>query len=567
MKSFSIDAFDIIDTLYAAAMDSEHFEALLKTWSNALGKSDAFAVEFEKTYAGHLDRANQLLDLEDHPQSDDAQDSRIARFVLDRHNKVISLNAEASVVFGARETSPLIDLSLQEASRGRLETAIQIARAGQAQLVVLCTIGGQNLLAEISPNSETPGADQLIVESRQFVSSDEINRLLTGAFSLTPSEVDILGLVLSGKTPQEIAAIRERKLPTVRSQIKSLLEKTATQSQVELIRMVMGLAAAVSLSEDDQTLPMVRTQSTAHPSARRYTLGVSNNRRVEYSFRGARYGTPILFCHDEFFGDGMTPQFDSRLNELGIKLICVFRPGYGATDRVDKKQSYADIVLTDTHAVLDALKIRKPVPVVSRGVGFFRAVMMAYQNTGLIRSILGVRPALPWDADTDISSAPPYTRLVVRMSKNAPKSFEFIAKAGYRYFLRYGAKNFIQKYYLSADSDMSLIERRSDILKSMEAGAEHALKHGVSGTGKDLVASKIDWQPAATALRVPVKLIVGEDDPTTRRHRAKTLALSNANVSLEIIPATGHLVFFSHPYLLADTIAKMLKQETSLSVN
>ena len=329
--------------------------------------------------------------------------------------------------------------------------------------------------------------------------------------------------------------------------------------------MVIGLSSAISVFEDEPTASTIGKNATTI-STNRNLLKVSENRFVAYSFRGASSGEAVLYFHDEFFGDELTPQFENLLKSSNIKLICIFRPGYGGTTPVSSKR-YENVVLSDTLAVLQELRIGHPVPTLARGVGFFRATMLAQQAASVIRSIIGVRPALPWGDERNIANAPPYTRLVVRMSKNAPKSFEFIAKAGYRYFLRFGAKNFIEKYYLSASSDKEMIERRPDILGAMEAGAEFALKDGVNGTGKDLVATKADWQPAALSLNIPVHLVIGEDDPTSRLTRAQELKAANKNVEISIAPGTGHLGFYSHPELIADLIAASLEKIESLGAH
>jgi len=60
-------------------------------------------------------------------------------------------------------------------------------------------------------------------------------------FGLSSAEVRVLGSLLEGATPAEIAAAAGTGLSTVRSQIKSLFSKTNTNAQTELLLLMRGM--------------------------------------------------------------------------------------------------------------------------------------------------------------------------------------------------------------------------------------------------------------------------------------------------------------------------------------
>lgn len=64
-------------------------------------------------------------------------------------------------------------------------------------------------------------------------------------FSLTPSETRVLLAMLEGKTPAAIAAMQGVALPTVRTHLSRLYDKTATSGQTQLVRLVTSLTHAV----------------------------------------------------------------------------------------------------------------------------------------------------------------------------------------------------------------------------------------------------------------------------------------------------------------------------------
>lgn len=68
---------------------------------------------------------------------------------------------------------------------------------------------------------------------------------LAQTFSLTRRETDLAFALLSGQTVQSQAAARGVKISTERSHLKSLMRKTDTHSQVELVRLLSEFLAAI----------------------------------------------------------------------------------------------------------------------------------------------------------------------------------------------------------------------------------------------------------------------------------------------------------------------------------
>ncbi len=67
--------------------------------------------------------------------------------------------------------------------------------------------------------------------------------VLQKLFGLTPAEARVLDHVVSGLTLKDIAALTGRSDETVRSQLKSIFQKTATSRQADLVRLVLSSAA------------------------------------------------------------------------------------------------------------------------------------------------------------------------------------------------------------------------------------------------------------------------------------------------------------------------------------
>jgi DNA-binding CsgD family transcriptional regulator len=65
------------------------------------------------------------------------------------------------------------------------------------------------------------------------------------AYALTPTECSIMKALLKNKNIGDIAEMRGTTLETARSQLKLILQKTGTHSQVELARLLIALDSDV----------------------------------------------------------------------------------------------------------------------------------------------------------------------------------------------------------------------------------------------------------------------------------------------------------------------------------
>jgi len=108
--------------------------------------------------------------------------------------------------------------------------------------------GRTPLLATVSPLRDCGGGPSSSFRGAiVFVIDPENTRSITTRgmdllFDLTDAESKVLELVVSGSSTEEIAQMRSVTLHTVRSQIKSLLEKTRSSHRADLVR----LAAVVN---------------------------------------------------------------------------------------------------------------------------------------------------------------------------------------------------------------------------------------------------------------------------------------------------------------------------------
>jgi len=82
-------------------------------------------------------------------------------------------------------------------------------------------------------------------DKNDIISVDGIDQL----YNLTSAEGEICAYLTDGLKPSEIAETRNVALGTVRSQIRALLEKTNTNSQLDLVRLALKVNLPVERKE------------------------------------------------------------------------------------------------------------------------------------------------------------------------------------------------------------------------------------------------------------------------------------------------------------------------------
>lgn len=126
--------------------------------------------------------------------------------------------------------------ALRDAHRG-IRRLVFVGDADRAVPVAVCplgTIGG--------PGAGDAGGAQVLAMSGRCGSCEELSIAAFGREQrLTPAELDVLRRLVDGQPPQEIARSLGRSAATVRTQVRSILGKTACRSIRSLLLTVSRL--------------------------------------------------------------------------------------------------------------------------------------------------------------------------------------------------------------------------------------------------------------------------------------------------------------------------------------
>jgi DNA-binding CsgD family transcriptional regulator len=129
----------------------------------------------------------------------------------------------------------------------RLKSAIaNSCAAGESQVVLMKDSGArQPPIAVIVPMRNGEAGQALVMLRQTAPSSVALVHSLRQLFRLSPAEAAIAIALATGADLHEIAEERSVKLNTLRSQIASIMAKTNTRRQAELVAMVARLESPV----------------------------------------------------------------------------------------------------------------------------------------------------------------------------------------------------------------------------------------------------------------------------------------------------------------------------------
>jgi pimeloyl-ACP methyl ester carboxylesterase/DNA-binding CsgD family transcriptional regulator len=560
---------EIVDRLYDVAVDPIRLEELLTVWEDRAAPLRKSAMPLDDPeIEAHLGRASVFLDRYEAartgPERGDvlAGIPRAAAFLADGSPSVVACNRPAEVALGIAEGGHLSDLPFEPEDLELLAGVIRRVAARKAEKVATLRIRSTATLSpvilRVSP-VEGGGARPLaLVVSTELVWPEGFAETVQEAFGLTAAEAEIVRGITLGQPLRDIAEARGRSLETVRTQVRSVLAKTETHSQAELVRVVLGLmeVALIPIGVDPAgTLP-----AGALDPRPLQELRTRDGRRLTWIEFGDPKGTPVLFMHLDF---GLTrwPAVAERAAQTRkLRVIVPVRQGYGQTDALPRGAEHLAGVTQDYATVLDHLGITGAVAV-PMGADLRFAMNLANSRPDLLRGIVGAACQLPIRTPGQYERMDKWQRFILANARYAPKVLPFLVQAGFALARRLGKEAFFRQVNGGSPADMAAFARpevRAAVLEGSEVclsakGSAHA------AFSAECIGSEKDWSAVVRAVRVPVVLLQGDEDPQSPVLTIRELALDYPQLTVRFLPNTGQLLFFTEWPEVLDAIEALLR--------
>ena len=563
----------LVDAVYEVALDPTRYNELVDQWHSELTRAQELA-----PLADHFQRASTILDRvhrdDWQPDPAEATHSQIAmpEVLLGRSGTVLQTNFGATALLSARTGQSLDTLDITPAARETLFDLCQNLatapaperREDQSKLLRITRSGDDRPLVVMLSPTTFENKNALALRCAEIVWPESLGPLLARAFDLTTAECEIVQSMVAGHNTATIAETRGTSKETVRTQMRQLLSKTNTHSQLELIRMTIGFSMMsqqaearagpasnprASQSHPDSNTPEADAQANAFAKSTVRTLARGADfELVQY---GPDSGSPILVFHDEVIGDGFVPPLLKQAPER--RWLVAVRPGYGSTSLQDKKHD-AHSQVSDFDEVLTALDSNlRAAPVLAHGNGIYFASEFATTYPARCTSITTLAASLPGNRGENDANR--YSSFMAGMGKLAPSMLRFATQAGFAMYARVGAKRFLEQVYGDSKADLSVLNTPTS-LAELEHGGRLALAQGYRGFYHDEQTLVPDWSEQFLATPVPVRIVLGDQDQPSRRYRAETLHQASNRVELIESVNSGFFTAFSATELVTETLLR-----------
>jgi pimeloyl-ACP methyl ester carboxylesterase/DNA-binding CsgD family transcriptional regulator len=552
---------EIIDRLYDVALDPERLESLLDVWESRMAplrvEANPAASEFpdmvnDPDLEAHANRAGIFLD---RLKEDDGVDEQTvldfevaAAFLVAPDYTIAGVNKPAADILGLAQGDPLSRLGIDENSHRELRAAIAAATgkltAKPSLLRFMSEHSERPMLFHVTQLSGPPFKKAFaLVRSTELGWPDNLSVTIRDAFQLTNAEIDVVRALAEGKSLKAIAAERGRSFETIRSQVRSILAKTETRSQSELIRITLGLMEVVSgTSQTDhtkksgpQTLKPIPFESMRMPDGRRY----------DYIEFGDKNGRPVLFFPLDYGLIRWPRDAEKAAENGGIRVVAPVRAGFGHSSQLPNGVDYGGETAADAERLLSHLKIKR-CAVIALGADLRFAMRLAIAHPDRVAGILGCSGALPAMTAAQYERMHKWHRFILANARYAPKILPFLVKAGFSLARRMGNANFFESVNEGSSADMRTFSD-PQVREAILMGSEICLSDWHTAHlafARECIDSETNWAAIVKACKVPVRLLQGGQDPQSPSETIRELAIEFPHLDIEIMEDAGQLLFF-----------------------
>ncbi|MCC5983740.1 MAG: alpha/beta fold hydrolase [Rhodobacteraceae bacterium] len=573
---------ELLQTIYETALLPNNYDDLIDTWSARLeavlddasdsmlhGGDETLPVDLSDSIR-FLDTSLQLFERLDtarrlESSTREAERSSFPKLVLDATGKVVWYNGAALRRFGLTRQSTQASLDMDDGARRRLGAEIAAlgdaaagrmagngspgASGGRPPLVILLRArdgsGPVFMVGRAVAQADHP--DILVLDQADTGWNDAIEAVLKGSFGLSATEIDIVAQLADGLSLAQIADRRGRQLSTLRTQLKSVLRKTQTHSQAQLVRLALSLASHI----DASTARLAETRAPFQV----HTL--PDGRSLHYRDTGPEDGAPVMFLHGMLDGLSFGKAFTAELWTRGIRIVAPERPFFGAAPGTAwPVPDVPDLLAADLAHLIATLDLRD-LRLIGHMAGSVYSFTLARHAPERVAGIVNVAGGVPITALAQFRHMSPRQRTVAYTARFTPSALPLILHAGVRQIEAGGVDRFVRALYAKSPIDLAAFGT-PEIGGTIADGVKFAVAQGYRAFEIDSYHVVRDWSHRARASTCPVVLLHGRHDPVVSAasveafgralgHRARVMIAEDA----------GQTVLFTHPAQVFEALSRL----------
>lgn len=553
---------EVIDRLYEVAMDPSRYEELLDHWESMIqplrkgANGTLVDIDLNAEFSSHFSRADKFLDQMDHRTTAESHLSNVdkaAAFLIGRDLRIVDVNKPAQLVLNIEKGDKLSELPLEQNDLHTLEKQTATMLMGNSDLTTVISArmsGNQRLVVFRLQTIRQDDSPPLVVAiTSEICWPDGFDELLKSAFSLTVTEVEIIQALAESQSLREIAKSRERSIDTVRAQLKSVLGKTETRSQTELVRLTLSMMDIASYTADTASQVSEESIGTKDLLPRPFqVLELRDGRKMDFLVLGDPAGKPCLFLPLDYGLVRWPASAEAEAARRKIKIIVPVRPGYGNSSPFPNKTELGPLVANDMAQLMDHLGV-DACPILSMGSDVFYAAYFHQHHPDRVNAIIACAGTFPLDRSAQYERMEKWHRFILAGARYTPHLLPFMVKAGFSLARKLGKRGFVHAVYGNSKADVDTFEN-PEVFEAMVCGSEVCLSDTHSSHksfAMEVIAQETtDWSPVFEKLQgsIPVHYINGLQDPQVPAKTLQEFEVKYPWVDFKIHKDAGQLIFF-----------------------
>ena len=568
---------DIISRVYDVALDPSRYETLLDKWETTMSPMRSHGLEApsldDASILGHFERAAEFLergDIANGPSEIEAlmsQFDTMAAVIIDKSLNILELNQAAARVLRSSKGMSLSRIALDELDRAALarQCARMMPNEGPKTSVfrVRAADEGHFIIFHMKRVVLSTGTPIVIAVTSDLSWPVGFGDILSSAFGLSKTEVEVVRLLVECCSLKEIAETRGRSLETVRGQLKTILSKTETRTQVELVRLAMSMMDIATLTTETNPGPRVISEGfEALAPVPFQRIEVAGGRSLDYLILGDPNGTPVLYLHMDFGFARWPASAEAEAKAEGLKIIAPVRGGFGHSSSVPRKSDYGEMVAQDLLAVLEA-ENTPPCPVIALGADHLFAIQLDLLKPGHVTGIVAAGGVFPFTRAQQFERMHKWHRFIQAGARYTPQVLPFLVKAGFHLAKRGGKRAFVHSVFGDSKADIETFED-PEVFEAMITGSEICLSEQHNAHESFARQSLYEHGAVPPELvkksegRFPFISFNGTQDPGVHRDTIKEFALDYPWIDFRVFEDSGQLLFFRHWREVLDATKKMI---------
>lgn len=367
----------------------------------------------------------------------------------------------------------------------------------------------------------------------------------TALYGLTSKEVEVTQQLVRGLSINEISKEATVSTHTIRSQVKSVMKKTQTSRQAELVSLVYnGLGGFVNAIPENKQVSRngILAKSKLWKQDNKVLL-LEDGRNMSYSEYGDNAGEPIFHCHS-VLGSRLELAFDAHTisQQKSVRLIVIDRPGNGASDpNPDTNFTYW---VKDLVQLADHLKIEK-FSLTGYAIGGIYALACGHEIPNRVKQISIISSGMPPYSKSDYENMIPLYKMNTRLAKHIPSVYSLITAVTVKGILSDPASFFAQfnEYIGDADKEILNSERFKDVMFS---SLMEGLRLGGKAASKEVIQLMHDWEFDLENITTPINIWHGTNDYHVPFVTGKRFTKHIKDAKLFAKEGQGHYLFYTH---------------------